>query len=309
VAITSFTLPSFAKINWSLRVLGRRPDGYHEVRTFLQTISLHDEIRFELAHDGIDLSSDDPEIPLDRTNLIICAAEKLHTRYAPPRGARISLRKIIPMQGGLGGASSNAATTLIGLSRLWDLNLSVEDFFEIASPLGADVPFFLLGGTALATGTGTQVRPSMSNASAALLIVKPLSTVSTKEAYRALRGTALTTEQAKPILAVSRKRSFSNDSYLWNVETDLVNDFETVIFDKEPEIRRAKDALIKAGARASLLAGSGSSVFGIFDGPEARDSALKRIETEPGWRIFPCATMSRIEYSRALDLPESLRSF
>ncbi len=289
--------------------MGRRPDGYHEVRTFLQTISLHDEIRFELANDGIDFSCDDPEIPLDRNNLIIRAAEELQGRSAPRSGARLFLKKIIPTQGGLGGASSNAATTLIGLSRLWDLNLSAEDFFEVASLLGADVPFFLLGGTALATGTGTEVRPVMSNASAALLIVKPISTVSTKEAYGALRATALTTEQAEPILAVSRKRSFSNDSYLWNVETDLVNDFETVIFDKEPEIRRAKDALIKAAARGSLLAGSGSSVFGIFDDPEARDSALKRIEIEPGWRIFPCVTMSRIEYSRALDLPESLRSF
>ncbi len=289
--------------------MGRRPDGYHEVRTFLQTISLHDEIRFELANDGIDFSCDDPEIPLDRNNLIIRAAEELQGRSAPRSGARLFLKKIIPTQGGLGGASSNAATTLIGLSRLWDLNLSAEDFFEVASLLGADVPFFLLGGTALATGTGTEVRPVMSNASAALLIVKPVSTVSTKEAYGALRATALTTEQAEPILAVSRKRSFSNDSYLWNVETDLVNDFETVIFDKEPEIRRAKDALIKVAARGSLLAGSGSSVFGIFDDPEARDSALKRIEIEPGWRIFPCVTMSRIEYSRALDLPESLRSF
>ena len=309
MAITSFTLPSFAKINWSLRVLGQRPDGYHEVRTFLQTVSLHDEIRFELATDGIDLSCDDPDVPLDRTNLIIRAAEELRTHCATQSGARLSLKKVIPTQAGLGGASSNAATTLIGLSRLWEVDLSVDDFFEIGSRLGADVPFFMLGGTALATGTGTQIRPVMSNASAALLIVKPVSTVSTKEAYEALRATALTMEGPEPILAVSRKRSFSNDSHLWDVKTDLVNDFETVIFDKEPEVRRAKEALIKAGARGSLLAGSGSSVFGIFDDPEARDSALKRIETEPGWRIFPCVTMSRIEYSRALDLPESLRSF
>ncbi|MGH9880740.1 MAG: 4-(cytidine 5'-diphospho)-2-C-methyl-D-erythritol kinase, partial [Pyrinomonadaceae bacterium] len=135
----AFSLPSFAKINWNLRILGRRPDGYHEVRTFLQTISLQDQLHFESRDDDdISLACDNPNIPTDETNLIVRAANSLRSRYGVKSGASIALNKRIPAKGGLGGASSNAAIALMGLIRLWRLELNSSDLVDIAAGLGAD---------------------------------------------------------------------------------------------------------------------------------------------------------------------------
>jgi 4-diphosphocytidyl-2-C-methyl-D-erythritol kinase len=155
----AFSLPSFAKVNLNLRVLGRREDGFHEVVTLLQTISLHDTLTFEPSEGGFKLLCDDPSLPVDGTNLIVRAAKALQTEFRLEAGARISLEKSIPIGGGLGGGSSNAATALIGLSRLWALDPNVEKLWEIAAGLGSDVPFFLDGGTAMARGTGTTIEP------------------------------------------------------------------------------------------------------------------------------------------------------
>ncbi|MGH9883220.1 MAG: hypothetical protein ACRD6N_17430, partial [Pyrinomonadaceae bacterium] len=139
--------------------------------------------------------------------------------------------------------------------------------------------------------------------------VTPSAQVSTVEAYRALDSAALTTKVPKSILAVSHDERFFGDSDQWAVSEKLENDFERVIFDREPEIERAKNALLKAGATGALLAGSGSSVFGIFEGLEAQTRASGEILVEAGWRIFPCVTIARNEYSRAVKSPGSQRSF
>src|SRR5262249_32579219 len=150
VTSSGFTLPSFAKINWSLRILGLRPDGYHEVRTVLQTISLHDEISFTPRNDGqIVLSCDEPEIPTDSRNLIVLAARRLQKTKAVAQGATLRLTKRIPAKAGLGGGSSNAAVALLGLAHLWGLGCRHSELVDIAVGIGADVPFFLVGGQAL----------------------------------------------------------------------------------------------------------------------------------------------------------------
>ncbi|MGH9971642.1 MAG: 4-(cytidine 5'-diphospho)-2-C-methyl-D-erythritol kinase [Pyrinomonadaceae bacterium] len=312
VSTPSFTLPSFAKINLSLRILGKRPDGYHEVETVLQTVSLHDELRFA-ANEGRDIvmSCDDPSIPTDESNLIVRAANGLRTYYEVKSGAFISLEKRIPAKGGLGGGSSNAATTLIGLTQLWTLTPKFSELIEIAAGLGADVPFFLHGGLARAQGIGTQVLPLPDAVKQHLLIVSPRANVSTVEAYKALRVDALTTKNSDSILAISRSEGKSTDSHQWLLPDQLENEFERVIFDIEPEIGRAKTALLQAGARGALLAGSGSSVFGIFASQGAQQRALKEIRTDSGWRIFPCVTLSREEYFQAMGLCGTalLRSF
>jgi 4-diphosphocytidyl-2-C-methyl-D-erythritol kinase len=298
----SIRLPSFAKINWSLQILGKRPDGYHEVRTTLQTISLHDDLHFELSPDqDISLACDDPQIPKGIENLIILAAEALRDHYQVSGGARIHLHKSIPTQAGLGGASSNAAVTLLALKRLWNVAASMEELAEIASSLGADVPFFLLGGRALATGTGTVVSKLPDEENIQLIVIDPRASVSTADAYQALNSPALTSNNSIPILSSSLEEANSRSSKLWSLR-ELKNDFESVIFDMEPEIERAKMSLLAAGAQGALLAGSGSSVFGIFADREAQQRALNEIKVDPGWRVFACATVSRIEYARALRL-------
>jgi 4-diphosphocytidyl-2-C-methyl-D-erythritol kinase len=309
---SSLSLPSFAKINWSLQVLGRRPDGYHEVRTLLQTISLHDDIHFELSSDAtISLFCDEPDIPTDRQNLIVRAARALKERFRIDHGVSIRLEKRIPVKAGLGGASSNAAMSLLGLAYLWDLRAPAQLFLEIAASLGADVPFFLLGGRALATGTGTAVSalPDAGEDDVQhLIVISPNVGVSTAKAYAALRAPSLTTTSADPILFSSREQGSSRHSPQWtmrddwqnSLRDDLKNDFESPIFDSEPEIKRTKEALLQAGALGALLAGSGSSVFGIFSNREDQQRAVDEIKLETGWRIFPCVTVSRSEYIRAV---------
>ena len=275
-------LPSFAKINWTLRILGKRPDGYHEVATILQSISLCDELTFELREDEeIRLTCDDPAIPIDDSNLIIKAAQALQPHN---QGVSVHLFKKIPAKGGLGGGSSNAAVTLLALNHLWRRELTDTDLINIGSGLGADVPFFLIGGCAEGKGTGTNLCSVADVEQKALIVVSPNATVSTADAYTALNRGSLTTSDSAPILASS----------------SLHNDFEAVIFEIEPEIGRVKMALLDAGARGALLAGSGSSVFGIFDDEAARDRALVKLRSETGWRVFSCRTLSRAEYLQAM---------
>ena len=260
----------------------------------LQTVSLCDEIVFEPRDDGeISLECDDPSIPVDGSNLIVKAARALSTNL----GAGIKLFKKIPAKGGLGGGSSNAAVTLLALNRLWQLQLEHADLRQIASGLGADVPFFLMGGTAAATGTGTTLLELEDVPKCHLIIVTPNASVSTATAYEALDAPSLTTPDSLSILSSSFTEPFSGNCSQW----PLHNDFEGVIFEIESEIRRAKLALLDAGARTALLAGSGSSVFGIFDDNAARDQALGNLRCEAGWRVFPRGTLSRSEYCHATD--------
>ncbi|HEY2963529.1 MAG TPA: 4-(cytidine 5'-diphospho)-2-C-methyl-D-erythritol kinase [Pyrinomonadaceae bacterium] len=287
-------LPSFAKINWTLRVLGKRRDGYHEIATVLQSISLFDELSFELREDNeIRLTCDDAAIPVDDSNLVVRAARVLSSTH----GVDIRLTKRIPAKAGLGGGSSNAAITLLALNRLWRLGFGEGELRRVGSRLGADVPFFFEGGTAVATGTGTRVEAARDFHRQYLIVITPNAAVSTATAYASLNAPSLTTSDPVSILSSSFTEPFSGDSSQW----PLHNDFEGVIFEIEPEIRRAKLALLDAGARGALLAGSGSSVFGIFTDEAVRDQALDNLRCEAGWRVFACHTLSRSEYLQAIN--------
>jgi 4-diphosphocytidyl-2-C-methyl-D-erythritol kinase len=294
---TPAKFPSFAKINWILRVLGKRPDGYHEVVTVLQTISLKDDLTIKLSEDGpISLTCDDPTIPTGRDNLVLKAVESLIDGFQDYFGAEIDLKKRIPAMGGLGGASSNAAVTLLAINKLWKgTYLDVDEFGPEA--LGADVPFFFLGGRCAATGTGTRLTPLPDGPKQHLIVVTPNAKVSTAHAYAYLNSASLTTSKSASILSSSLADLDSADSTQWR----LRNDFEGVIFEIEPEIGRAKSALLDAGAWGALLAGSGSSVFGVFDNEAARDRGLENLRCEAGWRVFSCETISRDEYFRAMN--------
>ena len=291
-------LQSFAKINWSLRVLGKRADGYHDVVTVLQSISLSDELRFARRSDNkLTLTCSDSSIPTNTDNLVIRAAQLLRDSVDNAFGADIELVKRIPTKAGLGGGSSNAAIALLALSFLWAIEDKV-DLMGIAAQLGSDVPFFLIGGRALGEGTGTNISTLNDCETKYLIVISPRAHVATAAAYEAIEARSLTSINSNFILASSSAELVSSDCD----QTALHNDFEAAIFEMEPEIERAKLALLKAGADGALLAGSGSSVFGIFAGDDMRQNALERLECEPGWRVFPCETLARNDYLKRIGL-------
>jgi len=291
----SFTLPSFAKINWLLRILGKREDGFHELCTVFQTVSLFDEITFEESVD-LTLACDDQNIPTGETNLIFKAAERLRDEFNIKKGARIHLEKRIPAPGGLGGGSSNAAVALLGLATLWKLEIGFEKLVEIGARLGSDVPFFLYGGTAFGTGRGTQILPLQDLEEKFLLIVTPDVQVSTAQAFARTRAPRLTNETSKSILKICQNEAGSFDPR----QREFSNDFEKSVFQVEPEIARVKQRLLESGAKKAILSGSGASVLAIFDNEETRQATLKALEVEKNWRQFAVATVSREEYRAAL---------
>lgn len=295
---STLKLPSFAKINRTLRILGKRPDGFHEIDSILQTVSLHDELAFTARDDQeLVLSCDTPGILTDSSNLILRAALTLRKLVPQAHGVSIQLTKRIPAQGGLGGASSNAAVTLLVLNRLWRVGLDHGRLQDLASKLGSDVPFFLWGGSGRAKGTGTVISMLPDEPKSYLIIVTPTARVSTPIAYAALNAPSLTTQGSVSILS----SSFADPAFSDSDQRALYNDFEGVIFEIEPEIKRAKLALLEAGAQGGLLAGSGSSVFGTFEKEAERDRALTVLRRETGWQVFSCNTVSRAEYCEALN--------
>jgi 4-diphosphocytidyl-2-C-methyl-D-erythritol kinase len=251
---------SHAKINWSLRITGKRADGFHDLETIFQTISLHDQLTFRDA-DTLTLTCDDPTIPTDETNLVLRAARAVN---APP--VAIELRKRIPAGGGLGGGSSNAAATLraLGANR--------DDVAALALQLGSDVPFFLLGGTAYATGRGEVLTPMPPRAGVPLLLVLPEERVLTREAF------ARITRHSQPLGLDAYAHGFDH----------FINDFEEPVFAMLPRLRALKQRLYDCGAEYAAMSGSGSTLFGAFATAAARDRAAATFKDV---RVERCETI------------------
>ncbi len=292
-------LKSFAKINLGLKVHGRMADGYHLLSTVFQTISLHDTIRFESDSDLV-IECDDPAVPTDRGNLMFRAALKLRERFGVSDGARMILTKRIPSPGGLGGGSSNAAVALMGLSKMWGLRPSGVDLLSLASELGADVPFFLLGGTAKGCRRGDEVIPLDDSPLGSLLVMTPSFGIPTVEAFRALQSPCLTSDEVQSILRVCHG------------ETDIAsgnrlrgNDFEAWAFERYGELSRMAEVLRREGATSVSLSGSGSSIFAIFEKEETRQATIEAL-AECQWRMFAVATVTRSEFRDALSECEGL---
>jgi 4-diphosphocytidyl-2-C-methyl-D-erythritol kinase len=295
-----FSLPSFAKINWVLRIFGKRDDGLHEIFTVFQTISLHDTLHFE-ADAHLSLTCDDPNIPTDERNLVIKAAKAVQTSYGVDYGARIHLEKRIPAPGGLGGGSSNAAVTMIGLWRLWQIDPEQTPFQteHLAAEIGRDVPFFLFGGTAEGLLRGDCVVPINDvGPFPYLLVVTPPVRIPTREAYAGLNAESLTKVEPQRILSVC----WDDAEALYSERPALTNDFERSVFAAYPEIKRVKETLLELGAANAAMSGSGASVFAVFDKEETRQAAEKALDSESTWRKFAVSTISRTEYREALGL-------
>jgi len=296
-----FTLPSFAKVNLLLRVLGKRNDGFHEICTIFQTVSLHDSLIFS-EHKKLILTCDDKKIPTDARNLIVKAAEILRGKFGIKKGAKIHLEKNIPAPGGLGGGSSNAATALVGLVQLWNIKVKMEDLCELGEKLGCDVPFFFFGGTAVGIGSGTEIFPITDFTAKYMIIVKPNVDISTKKAFAELKAPDLTNKTSKSILQICRDEA--NSLYLR--QSKLKNDFEKTIFELEPETARAKEKLLACGAEHALMSGSGGCVFGIFDNDLKQLRAFNSLQTERSWRVFSVETISRLDYRNFLKFDKIL---
>jgi 4-diphosphocytidyl-2-C-methyl-D-erythritol kinase len=297
-------IPAFAKINLRLEVIGKRLDGFHELRTIFQSISLKDELRLkttrasiiELKVKGNDSLSNEPI----EKNLVYRAVEALHQELDLRDGVAIELRKTIPAGRGLGGGSSDAAAALIGYLRLVKRQLPRERLFELAASLGADVPYFLEGGRALGIGKGDEIYPLPDVSKRHLLLVSPKSIhVPTPDAYRWLHASQLTNSAANPKLC--RFCALS-----WSLQGGpLLNDFEDAVFQQHPRLAEIKRDLLQNGATEALLAGSGSAVFGVFPSPaKARRAAVGF----PLDQTFVCETISRDSYRRLMQSRTALRA-
>ena len=290
-------IPAFAKINLRLEILGKRPDGYHELRTILQSVSLHDELRLRASgNSGIALTVRGNESlsrePL-RKNLVYAAIDALRRELKIRSGVEIELRKTIPAGRGLGGGSSDAAAALRGYLRLTRRTIPDPRLLEIAAALGADVPFFLFGGRALGVGRGDEIYPLPDIASHALLIVSSREIhVPTPDAYRWLKARALTKSTAAPKL-------FKFCSLCWSTPaTGLSNDFEPPVFRRHPRLAAIKRELLRRGATEASLAGSGSAVFGVFPSPALARRAAVGFQDD---QTFVCETISRDRYLRKVN--------
>ena len=298
------TLPSFAKINWTLEVLGKRPDGFHELRTLLQTISVADELDFELLDRGIELRCTHPLMPLDETNLIYRAAQLVLETTGSDKGVRVTIRKHLPMAAGLGGGSSNAAVTLLALQRLWGVELETPDLFRLGARLGADVPFFFLGGTCVGVGRGDEVYPTVDIEAGFLLLVNAGIAVPTREVYGNLPS-ELTNPGAVTKMPISLSAAYDalSGSHQRNGEffPTLHNDLEPPVLLRHPLLREIKQRLLQGGAQGVLMSGSGSTIFAFFDSEATRSVAQQDLQ-ETGWWCAPAHTLSRAAYRQALQL-------
>ncbi|MBA2378476.1 MAG: 4-(cytidine 5'-diphospho)-2-C-methyl-D-erythritol kinase [Blastocatellia bacterium] len=293
---SSLTLPSFAKINLGLRILRKREDGYHELVTTFQTISLADTLTFTSIRSGeISLICDDPTVPVGDRNIIVKAANALSDKSGRCAGASITLEKKIPSPGGLGGGSSNAAVTLLALAKLWDLKAGIDELEGLAAELGSDVPFFLRGGAMLGTGRGVDLSDAQEFSCKHIVVVTPDVEIPTAGAFAALNAHSLTKNEGNRILSNYRFRTGSGELD----QAALKNDFEDFVFSEYPETARAKNMLLELGAKLAALSGSGASVFAVFDNENTRQTAMKALGIETNWRSFAVATISRSQYREA----------
>jgi 4-diphosphocytidyl-2-C-methyl-D-erythritol kinase len=287
----SVRIPAFAKVNVCLHVMGKRPDGYHELRTIFQTISLADSLELTQVSDpGVTLETNDAELPTGPENLVCRAIDVIAGETGFRGGIRANLEKRIPVARGLGGGSSDAAAAIIGMLRLTKAKVRLERLIEIAAGLGADVPFFLFGGRALAVNRGDEIYPLNDAPKRTVVVVSPKGIgVSTKQAYQWVSAELTNRAKAPNIWGFC--------ALCWGRQEGLSNDFEGPVFSRHPRLGEIRADLLKRGAADAALAGSGSAVFGVFRNPARARRAARAF---PEDSVFVVETLSREKYGRAM---------
>ncbi|MCB9358198.1 MAG: 4-(cytidine 5'-diphospho)-2-C-methyl-D-erythritol kinase [Calditrichaeota bacterium] len=282
-----FLIQSPAKVNLFLRVLGKRSDGYHELETLFQELEWCDELEFRDA-DEFSLEIEGADLRTDSGNLVVRAAQMLSGVSGRRMRGSILLRKRLPLQGGVGGGSSNGAIALLGLNRLWGLKWEVERLVPLAKDLGADCPFFLYGGLAHALGRGDDIKPLTDHADGTFVLVTPDFGVRTAEVFGKI-GVGLTEVEKNAIF-----------NPLWSRETGEAyplfspsNDLENIVFQIHPRLRHFRDTLLERGAEYALLSGSGSTVFGVFRSDETARHAAHELARIDGVKVTVCRAVAR----------------
>jgi len=306
---------SFAKINLGLSIGARREDGFHDLLTVYQTINLHDTIR--VSHGpgrGIEIQCSDPRVPKDESNTCYRVIEKaVFALHAKGRFA-IDIEKRLPVQGGLGGASSNAVAALIALERVLKKTLPGEERLRIAAEVGSDLPLFLIGGTVLGMGRGEQVYPIEDLPAMPCVVLTPEVGVSTPKAFAAWDrkltmagasdkmdelGRGLSAWLSEMYSGAPFRRGRAENLLLELVRAGIKNDFEQVVFPEYPELSEGKRALERAGAKYASLSGSGSALYGLFASKEAARAAVTKLRKQ-GWAAQATVTLTRGQYWRRI---------
>ena len=266
-------LQAFAKINLGLDVLGKREDGYHEVRMIMQTIRMYDQLDMRKSVEpGIHLTTNKKYIPVDENNLVWRAAKLMMDTCGIIEGVSIHLHKVIPVAAGMAGGSSDAAATLVGMNRLFHCGLSKEKLMELGVQIGADVPYCVLRGTALAEGIGEKLTVLPSMPDCWILIGKPGISVSTKYVYTTLD---LNTDTVHPDIDGMKKAL--EDGNLYGITERMGNVLQDVTIPAYPEVERIKEQMKTLGAVNAMMSGSGPTVFGIFDNEEKAQEACQKL--------------------------------
>lgn len=280
-----------AKINVILRILDRRPDGFHNLWSIMQTVALDDEVQIRLRPDrqDIQLRCDATQLAADRSNLVYRAAAEVMMRSTLSMGLDIELRKRIPMGAGLGGGSSDAAATIVGLNHLLQLQWSPEKMAEAGQLLGSDVPFFLFAPSAFVAGRGETVRPVVVEGERWVVLVNPGFGVNTKWAYQEL---ASARSAALPLSPVHRELDRQSRVSWTQLVPAAENDFETPVFATHGKLREIKRSLQNYGAEIALLSGSGATVFGLFADEARARLAGTQFVSEKSMKVFVVPTCS-----------------
>jgi 4-diphosphocytidyl-2-C-methyl-D-erythritol kinase len=301
--MTEIRIPAFAKVNLRLDVLGKRADGYHELRTIFQTVTLCDTLWLRPTRgSGINLRIEgNPQLSQEAVekNLVYRAVDTLRRELRIRSGVEILLRKRIPAGRGLGGGSSDAAAALLGYLQLVRKEVAAGRLLDLAANLGADVPFFLWGGRALGIGKGDEIYPLPDIPKLTLIIVSPKDIhVPTPDAYRWLHAPEL----ASLTKSAANHKLFKFCALCWSTQgTCLSNSFEEAVYRRHPRLGQIRRELLQRGASEALLAGSGSAVFGIFPSPA---KARRAVGGFPHDQTFVCETISRRRYARRMKIAQ-----
>lgn len=270
-------IDSYSKINLTLNILAKRQDGYHNIETIMQSVNLADRIFIKEEKEGIRIKCNHPLVPVDTQSLTYRSAEKILNRYRITKGVKIEINKKIPLASGMAGGSANSASILVGINKLFALNLSNKDLREIGEELGMDVPFCIQNGTALAYHKGEKVIPlPLINPPLWIIIINPGFEIPTKWAYNSLDLDQIKKEKnnIEAMLKALKERE------LEGIAKNLFNSFEELVIEKYPEIGKIKDRLTEEGALGALMSGSGPTVFGIAQNKEQALKIYEKLKSE-----------------------------
>lgn len=270
-------IDSYSKINLTLNILAKRQDGYHNIETIMQSINLADKIYIKEKKEGIKIKCNHPMVPVDDQSLTYRSAKMILNRCGITKGVKIEIDKKIPLASGMAGGSSNSASILVGINKLFTLNLSNKELREIGEELGMDVPFCIQNGTALAYHKGEKVTPlPLINPPLWIIIINPGFEIPTKWAYNNLDFEQIKKEKnnTKAMLKALKERE------LQGIAKNLFNSFEGLIIKKYPEIEKIKDRIIREGALGTLMSGSGPTVFGIAPDKEQALKIYRKLKSE-----------------------------